>query len=194
MIRTASPFFRAISSCTAVVVVHDSSPSLFQYAGYRMLKQLETTTCNQEVWFLLEQCVSQSLTCVSSLKFSSIIRIKATPSVLCLCLHLHAYTTVTLFVILFQFFNYTYYCRSQWPRGLRRRSATDRLLRSWVRIPPGAWMFVCCDCCVLSGRGLCDELITRAEESYRLWCIVVCDLETSRIGAPYIYIYMTLVA
>jgi len=32
---------------------------------------------------------------------------------------------------------------------------------------------------VLSGWGLCDELITRLEESYRLWCIVVCDLETS---------------
>ena len=43
------------------------------------------------------------------------------------------------------------------------------------------------ECRVLSGRGLCDELITRPEESYRLWCVVVCDLETSRIGAPYIY-------
>jgi len=42
---------------------------------------------------------------------------------------------------------------------------------------------------VLSGRGLCDELITRPEESYRLCCVVVCDLETSSIGAPYIYIY-----
>ena len=41
----------------------------------------------------------------------------------------------------------------------------------------------------VSGRGLCDELITRSEESYRLCCIVVCDLETSRMGAPYIYIY-----
>ena len=30
---------------------------------------------------------------------------------------------------------------------------------------------------VLSGRGLCDELITHPEESYRLWCVVVCDLE-----------------
>jgi len=40
---------------------------------------------------------------------------------------------------------------------------------------------------VLSGRGLCDELITRPEESYRLWCVVVSDLETSRIGAPYIH-------
>ena len=71
--------------------------------------------------------------------------------------------------------------QSQWPRGLRRRSAVARLLRSWVRIPPGAWMFVCCACCVLSGRGLCDELITRPEDSYRLWCVVVCDLETSRM-------------
>ena len=40
---------------------------------------------------------------------------------------------------------------------------------------------------MLSGRGLCDELITRPEESYRLLCVVVYDLETSRIGAPYIY-------
>jgi len=40
---------------------------------------------------------------------------------------------------------------------------------------------------VLSGRGLCDELITLPEESYRLCCVVVCDLETSRMGAPYIY-------
>ena len=40
---------------------------------------------------------------------------------------------------------------------------------------------------MLSGRGLCDELITRPEDSYRLCCAVVCDLETSRIGAPYIY-------
>jgi len=39
----------------------------------------------------------------------------------------------------------------------------------------------------LSGRGLCDELITHPEESYRLCCVVVCDLETSRMGAPYIY-------
>ena len=70
------------------------------------------------------------------------------------------------------------------------RPEAARLLRSWVRIPPGAWIFVCCDCRVLSGRGLCDEVITCPEESYRLWCVVVCDLETSRIGAPYIYIYI----
>ena len=39
-------------------------------------------------------------------------------------------------------------------------------------------MFVCCECRVLSGRGLCEGLITRPEESYRLCCVFVCDLET----------------
>jgi hypothetical protein len=71
--------------------------------------------------------------------------------------------------------------RSHWSRGLRRRSAAVRLLRLWVRILPGTWMFVCCECCVLSGRGLYDGLITRPEESYRLWCVVVSDLEISKM-------------
>ena len=39
-------------------------------------------------------------------------------------------------------------CRTQWPRGLR--STAVRLLGSWVRIPAGAWTFVCCKCCVCS--------------------------------------------
>ena len=33
---------------------------------------------------------------------------------------------------------------------------------------------------MLSSRGLCNELIIRPEESYRLWRVVVCDLETSK--------------
>ena len=37
------------------------------------------------------------------------------------------------------------------------------------------------------GRTPLDELITRPEESYRLCCVVVCDLETSTMAAPYIY-------
>jgi hypothetical protein len=41
-------------------------------------------------------------------------------------------------------------------------------------------MDVCYDCYVLSGRDLCDGLIIGLEESYRLWCVVVCDLETSK--------------
>ena len=34
-------------------------------------------------------------------------------------------------------------------------------------------MDVCCECCVLSGRGLCDGPITLQEESYRVWCVWV---------------------
>jgi hypothetical protein len=44
------------------------------------------------------------------------------------------------------------------------------------------------------GRSPLDERSARPEESYRLCCVVVCDLETSRICTPYIYIYMTLEA
>ena len=62
-------------------------------------------------------------------------------------------------------------CRSQWPHGLRRRSAGARLLTLWVRISPGTFMSVFCECCVLSGRGLCDELLTHPEESYRVRCV-----------------------
>jgi hypothetical protein len=62
--------------------------------------------------------------------------------------------------------------RAQWPRRLRRRSAATWLLWLWVRIPLVAWMFVCCECCVLSGRRLCDGLVTRPEESYWLMCRV----------------------
>jgi hypothetical protein len=79
----------------------------------------------------------------------------------------------------------TWLLLSRCPRGLRRRSAAARLLRLWFRIPPGAWMFVSCECFVLSGRGLCDELITPPEESYRLWCVVVCDLEMSWMRRPW---------
>jgi hypothetical protein len=62
-------------------------------------------------------------------------------------------------------------CRSQWPCCLRRGSSTARLLGSWLRIPPRAWMSVSCECCLMSGRGLCDGLVRRPEESYRLWCV-----------------------
>jgi len=63
-----------------------------------------------------------------------------------------------------------YDCRSQWLRCLTRRSAAARLLRLWVRIPSGTWMSSFCERCLCSGRGLCDELITRIEKTYRMWC------------------------
>ena len=95
---------------------------------------------------------------------------------------------ISVLLIIYLLINYLIMmpiCRSQWPRGLRPRFAAARFLRSWVQISPGAWMFICCECCVLSGRGLCDELITSPEESYRMWCVAVCDLETSWMRRPW---------
>ena len=95
-----------------------------------------------------------------------------------LVLYIYIYIHIYVFTYIYM---YVFTRRSQWPRVLRRGSAASCLLGLRVRITLGAWMFVCCDCCVLSGRGLCDALIPRPEESYRLWCVVVCDLETSKM-------------
>ena len=57
---------------------------------------------------------------------------------------LNFHLMVTLFHPTHQIFSW-----SQWPRGLRRLSAAARLLRLWVRIPPGTSTFVCCVCCHL---------------------------------------------
>jgi len=59
-----------------------------------------------------------------------------------------------------------------------------RLIPDIVGSNAAGGMYVCL-LWVLSGRGLCDELITRPEESYRLWFVVVCDLEASRIRRPW---------
>jgi hypothetical protein len=66
----------------------------------------------------------------------------------------------------------------------KSRSAAARLLSLWVRIPPVVWMSASCKCCVLSGRSLCIWRNACTEESYRVWCVVVCDLETPRIRRP----------
>jgi len=68
--------------------------------------------------------------------------------------------------------------------GGHGKSAGARQLRLWFRFQRDALMSVSSDCCVLSGRGLCDELITRPGESYRLWCVIVCDLDTSYKSRP----------
>jgi hypothetical protein len=71
--------------------------------------------------------------------------------------------------------------RSQWPSGLRRGSAAARLLGLRFRIPPGVGCLSVVSVEYLSGRGLCDGPITHPEESYRLWCVLVCDLEVTRM-------------
>ena len=66
-----------------------------------------------------------------------------------------------------------------WPCGLMCRSAAPSLVGvGWwgegVRMPPGAWIFVSCECCMVSGRGFYEWLITHPEESYRM-CVTECD-------------------
>jgi len=51
--------------------------------------------------------------------------------------------------------------------------------------PEESYGCVCCQCCVLSRRGLCDELIIRPEESYgclSVVSVVCCQVEVSATG------------
>jgi hypothetical protein len=76
-------------------------------------------------------------------------------------------------------------CRSHLSRCLRRGSAAARLLALWVRIPPAAWMSVSCECCVLSGRGLCvgaDHSPRGVLENYG---VSECDREVSVMRRPW---------
>ena len=72
-------------------------------------------------------------------------------------------------------------CRSQWPRGLRRRPAAARLLRSWVRIPPEG-MDVCLlwVLCVVRYRSL-----RRADHSSRGVLLTVVCRVWSRMRRPW---------
>ena len=64
-------------------------------------------------------------------------------------------------------------CRSQWPRGLRCRSAAARLLRSWVQIPPGAWMSVpCVMCCQVEVSATGWSLVQRSPADCSASCVI----------------------
>jgi hypothetical protein len=83
------------------------------------------------------------------------------------------------------YYNLSCTCRFQWSRGLRRGPSAERLLGSWVRFSPGAWMFVSCEClCVVRYRSL-----RRTDHPSRgvlpsAVCLIDCDLETSKRRRP----------
>ena len=58
----------------------------------------------------------------------------------------------------------TFQCRSQWPRGLRRRSVAARLLKLWVRTPPGhgCLSVVIVVCCQIQNSATSWSLIQRS--------------------------------
>ena len=55
-----------------------------------------------------------------------------------------------------------------------------RLLGLRVRTPPGALMSISSECCVLSGRGLCDEPIPRPSVNV---CVCVCVCVRASLNA-----------
>jgi hypothetical protein len=86
------------------------------------------------------------------------------------CLHLLT-RNFTFLITENKYVLYTVLCGSQWPRRLKAWVCGRLLAGIADRIPPAAWMSVYWKCCVLSGSGLCVGLITRPDESYRLWCL-----------------------
>jgi hypothetical protein len=61
-----------------------------------------------------------------------------------------------------------------------------RSLAGIVGSNPAGGMDVCCDCCVLSSRGLCVELITCPEEWYQMCGVSPeFDREASPVRRPW---------
>ena len=134
-------FIEQVSHCWLIqgIILHEGSYLFFRQLLNSLISWLVPQVSNLFVTLLVSQLKpAYNNTCI------------------CVCVCVYIYIYIYIYIC----------CRSQWPRGLSRRSTAARLLRLWVRIPPRAWMFVCCECCVLSGRGLCDELITRPGDSY----------------------------
>ena len=105
---------------------------------------------------------------------------------LCSC---SSFVRLTLFKIAVSYFLLLYSICFIVPATVAARSKAEVCGRSPAEFvgsnATGAWTFVCCGYCVLSGRSLCNNVITRPEESYRLWCVVVRDLETSCMRRPW---------
>jgi hypothetical protein len=156
-----------ISHITTVNKVSDSNKYLIIWCKWILS---ESGTCEYEEYQWTKIRYPKKCTMFQYKGFTS--------ETLCLLTHFKCKT----YVLKHHAFCWTLYysCWSQWARVLRQRSAATQLLRLWVWIPPVAWIFVCCECCVY----LCNELITHPEEFYRLWFTVVCDLQTSRMRKP----------
>jgi hypothetical protein len=73
----------------------------------------------------------------------------------------------------FQNLTFYYTCSCEIAVAVRSKAwfAAARLLGLGVLIPPRTRMYVCCECCVLSGRRSCVGLITYPAESYRVLCV-----------------------
>jgi hypothetical protein len=69
-------------------------------------------------------------------------------------------------------------CRFQQLRGLRCRSAATRCWDCGFESHRGHGRLSVANAVCCQVRGFCEGLITRPEESYWLWCVIMCGLET----------------
>jgi len=97
-------------------------------------------------------------------------------------------------------FKKIYNCRPRWPRRLSCGSVAARLLRLWIWISAGGWMFLSCGRCVLSRKGICDcrspvQCHTECGVSVCdvsvcgvyvwcvcVWCVCVCDVSVCGVS------------
>ena len=73
-----------------------------------------------------------------------------------------------------------------WSQKLGRQAVGLRPLACWSYGFESRRRHGCCECCVLSGRGLCDGLITRPEESCRVWCVNVVPCNSTLLHLQWI--------
>jgi hypothetical protein len=69
--------------------------------------------------------------------------------------------TIWQIIVMHAFVGKGAFCRCRWPHGLRPSVAGIAVSN------PAGGTKVCCECCVLLGRGLCDGPISHPNTSYR---------------------------
>jgi hypothetical protein len=79
-------------------------------------------------------------------------------------------------LIIIDLINLIIFIEGQIPVAVRSKAwVCDGTFAGITGSNPARGMNVSFECYVLSGRGLCDGVITCPEEFYRLWCVVVCS-------------------
>ena len=80
-------------------------------------------------------------------------------------------------------------CQSQYPSGLRRWLVAALLLELWVRTPRGAWIFVCCEFCVLRGNVFCNWPTPKSRGVLLSVCVCLSVFHCHMVQQETLYTY-----